>query len=365
MKAQLIDPDSKSQATPAVSEHSAVMSNAQPLSSQVLEIDSSNIQAAKSALESPESVVLSTRATSTSGSIIRPLLKVSPPTPHGKKPGRYKVTLRRATLAQPFGVCLDATSAARKVLIGEDEERVGLRKGDEVLRINQRLVKDIEDANVILAAALNVELELQHYEQAPPPAASCEFFDSMGCETPTCRLPFCGERQVHQPRHSMRQLLSTSGPVLTEGHTFAVQIVRASLVQPFGLFFRDGPDEALHIEQDLPQYGLQAGDRVLNINSHSDMNSAQAEAILENSMNVWLECQREKSSVAISEALPLEDIDIEMSKEGVFCEGSLSNFAGIFGICCSSQNTTAHEDVYSICTDVNRAVQSPRQRLYF
>lgn len=327
-------------------------------------------QVRKDNADSPESALLSTRATSTSGSIIRPLLKVSPPTPHGSTPGRYKVTLRRATVAQPLGLAIEQSSTTRKILIGEDEDRVGLRKGDEVLRINKRAVKNMEEARVLLAAALHVELELQHHEQGSTQTAGCEILEGVGCEMPACRFLCCGERQVHQPQHSMRQLLSTSGPVLTEGQVFAVQIVRASLIQPFGLVFVDGPDEALLVKEDLPQYGLQAGDRVLNINSQSDLNNTQAQAILEDKMNVWLECRRdEQSAVVITEALQIEDIDVDMSKPGVCCEGfvmqdvpkTLSGggqstgikgfFSSIFQQC-SCQGIAEQERSYTIQTDV-------------
>jgi hypothetical protein len=140
----------------------------------------------------------------------------------------------------------------------------------------------------------------------------------------------------------------------------------ASLVQPFGLVFEDGPDEALYVKEDFPQYGLQAGDKVLQINNRSDLTCADAEALLEPTMNVWIECRRfDLSANAICEALPLEDIDDELARQHVCMEAAVccdvgnmqetkkplsnsSTFGGIFALWCSAQDVAKEESAQTV-----------------
>jgi hypothetical protein len=247
----------------------------------------------------------------TSESIIKPLLKVSPPTPHGSHPGRYKVLLQRATLSQPFDFAIEQLGDAGPLVIGEDEERLGLRKGDEVIRINGQNPRRVEDAKLILDRSKSVELHLQHHEKGFEHTSAC--FD----ELDTCGLGCNIQRQTFKVQHPLRPLLATSGPVqLTDDSAFQVQILRTSLVQPLGLGLVIGPEEAVLVKQDFPQYGLLEGDRVISINNIcvDNLRFEEVEAFLDSSMDVWLECHRDGMTAdRICEALLLDDLEEEMA----------------------------------------------------
>jgi len=205
------------------------------------------------------------------------------------------------------------------VVIAKEEERLGLRHGDEVLRVNGEVMRNLKQFRRTLDSSFTADLLLQHHEKAFKATTGCIDDTICGIGIPSV------EQQPFKIEHAMRRLLATSGPVQLEaGANFMVQIARTSLMQSFDLDLSAcvDPDggfvgKTLFIKQDALQYGLRAGDKVLRINGISNLSADTAEALLENAMNVWLECSRDDMSVesfGIGEATLLDDIDIEPRK---------------------------------------------------
>merc|ERR1719247_3335150 len=294
-------------------------------------------------------------------SVMRPLLKVMPPTPDGSEPGRYKVSLHRATVAQPFGIGgrnFDGDNGP--VVIIKDDERIGVRRGDQVLRVNGRSVNHVSDIRKLMDSSLLVDLQLQHHEQGLKPSSGCmpslDFIDDTTCgaEVRLEQQPF-GEIV-----HDMLRLLETSGPVpLDLGSTFMVHIARTSLLQPFDLVFEERPHtreyaKAMFIKRDTPQYGLRAGDQILHINGIAELSPKSAEALLEDATNVYMECHRESlhpSEPILSEAtLDLDDIESKPLKRRAGYMGTAEDYAswlswlGLPGLALCSDEIQARDE---------------------
>mmetsp|Transcript_77752 Transcript_77752/g.134904 ORF Transcript_77752/g.134904 Transcript_77752/m.134904 type:complete len:432 (+) Transcript_77752:98-1393(+) len=244
----------------------------------------------------------------------RSLLKASPPIPHGSRPGSYKIYLRRATTSQPFGLAFSMAWEGGPLIIAEDAPHIGIRKGDEVVKVNGHRLSSLAECQHALDSSTTLDLQLHHHEQGySTKSDSC--VDDLSCGFSAAKTNF------KMPTR-MRDLLLVSGPVSSPGgETFIVHIIRASLVQRFHLEIdsmeepfsaRDAVnmDEVVVVKQDAPQYGLLKGDKVLRVNGMPSASAWQDK--FENSMSVWLECSRHESQrglVLRLEAPSLEDLD--------------------------------------------------------
>lgn len=200
------------------------------------------------------------------------------------------------------------------LIIAEDAPHIGIRKGDEVVKVNGYRFLTLAECQYALDSSTALELQLHHPEQGySTKSGSC--VDDLSCG-------FSSSKTSFQMPARMRDLISVSGPVYSAGgDSFTVHIVRASLLQRFHLVIgimeepfsaNDAVDseEVMLVKQDAPQYGLLKGDRVLRVNGMSTISAWQDK--LENSMSVWLECSRHESQrglVLRLEAPGFEDLD--------------------------------------------------------
>uniref|UniRef100_A0A7S0B844 PDZ domain-containing protein n=1 Tax=Pyrodinium bahamense TaxID=73915 RepID=A0A7S0B844_9DINO len=178
-----------------------------------------------------------------SNTSLLPLLKASPPTPVGRIAGRYKVNLWRSSGGQPYGISFGSGSRAGEIVIAEDAPHLGLRKGDEVISINGQYVERVRECGQILTNSRDLELQLYHREPADDAEAEHHLTPLCGMCRESHGLPTCCEPCFNPPEprcraqaFPLRDLLLTTGPVPIDVYgSFAIQIVRISRKQPFGL----------------------------------------------------------------------------------------------------------------------------------
>lgn len=75
--------------------------------------------------------------------VLNPVLRVSPPTPVGSLPGRYRVRIWRAAPDVPIGINF-GQGATNPVVVLDDVPHLGIRRGDEVLRLNDEFVESLQ-----------------------------------------------------------------------------------------------------------------------------------------------------------------------------------------------------------------------------
>lgn len=255
-----------------------------------------------------------------------PLLKASPPTPVGTVKGRYCVRIKRASLRQPFGLTFQATEgandsrhgASNSITIAEDLPHLGVRKWDELVRVNQRTPKSVDECRKILAESALLDLVLQHREPgdsdvaaesaevvAPvafsprgPPVAPSMF----SCwAQPIPEQPEEFKPDMKQPELPFRTLLSTTRiAVLDESRgEFNLILQRASLKQRFGISFtaehigRRRQQPAIVIAEEMPHVGLCHGDRLVSINGIPPASGTECRRVLERSMAISLHLRRQ------------------------------------------------------------------------
>jgi len=284
------------------------------------------------------------------------LLKASPPHPIGRVPGRYRVQLWRASLAQPFGIGLITAESGIGVCISTDAVHLGLRKGDEVLNMNQKRVNSVSDCNHLMANSHSLEMQLHHREGQ----VETRFEDACalcGNIPESMNSPVCCDMCLNPPEpkcraHSwpLRDMLLTSGPIpLDDNGTFSLQIIRMSQQQPFGLVFAlsspdnkatetmsrssakpscgsesttaswgDRPDtpsvtndtasipdigvdaatagQQLFIKGNLQQFGLMDGDQLMQINGVPINEVEVCKDMLKNAMTLTLDFRRKEGN---------------------------------------------------------------------
>mmetsp|Transcript_19043 Transcript_19043/g.44771 ORF Transcript_19043/g.44771 Transcript_19043/m.44771 type:complete len:365 (+) Transcript_19043:115-1209(+) len=256
-----------------------------------------------------------------------PLLKASPPTPVGRVAGRYKVYLWRLSTAQPYGISFGKSNLGM-VIVAEDAPHIGIRSGDEVLSLNRQAVADVWQCSQVLATARDLELLMYHREddslaehgQTPLCGQCLSPRDAPPCCEPCLNPP---EPRCRARCFPLRDLLQTTGPIpLDIGGSFAMQIVRVSRKQPFGLVLavtpqsgdgKSGPLEPLvasdsdyddegglgesepvvmFIKEHLPHLGLLEGDELVQINGMPANSVEVCRLALRTSMTLSLEFRR-------------------------------------------------------------------------
>lgn len=210
------------------------------------------------------------------------LLRASPPIPVGSLPGRYKVRLWRAAADLPWGLAFGRGSLPRAAVVAEDAIHLGLRKGDEVLSVNNVYVETVEQCLELLEGSTAVELLLYHRETAAPSSGlshlltdpttwSCPGQCVPGtlcyCDASSCghdatdidpyydSIFYPKQSQVRAKKFYMQTMLRTTGRVQPEGADLVqVHIMRMSLEQKFPFSLR----EALQLpgEELSPQASL-------------------------------------------------------------------------------------------------------------
>eukprot|EP00747_Dinoflagellata_sp_TGD_P186148 gnl/TRDRNA2_/TRDRNA2_43039_c0_seq1.p1 gnl/TRDRNA2_/TRDRNA2_43039_c0~~gnl/TRDRNA2_/TRDRNA2_43039_c0_seq1.p1 ORF type:complete len:368 (-),score=63.77 gnl/TRDRNA2_/TRDRNA2_43039_c0_seq1:196-1251(-) len=252
---------------------------------------------------------------------LRTLLKCSPPMPVGSN--RYCVRLRRASLRIPFGITFAADQSA--ITIAEELPHLGMGKYDELVLVNNLKPGTVDDARRLLLQSLSLELYLQKREPGGSSSWSSGGLSSFAC---------CRPRLDGMP---MTELLSATNPVATDVHgEFEITIVRRSLSQKFGVGFTAQQRGArrsavIIISEDIPDYGLRMGDRLMSINNAPVANAMECRRFLERLMQITLLMKR-PSSYSANDAgkmnldeFPLDpviepmELEEEAGGRGYFC----------------------------------------------
>jgi len=278
---------------------------------------------------------------------LRPLLRVSPPTPVGPVTGRYSVRIKRASLKQPFGVAFQAEDDV--ISIAEDLPHLGLRRFDQLVTVNAVRPDSVKECKRILADSATLELVLQHREAfgdapGPPsravPVLSCwtcsaltnadvvvstrenpvQGFGDVGCCVPL--IPVIRGRNTISTQNQlpMRTLLSvTPIRVLDEFNgEYEIMMQRASLKQRFGVSFTaeqvqknrgDTPSKRIVASEDMLHIGLRKGDQLLVINNIAPSVGTECRQILERSMSVHMKLRRDMQRYATTPASILEPVE--------------------------------------------------------
>lgn len=182
---------------------------------------------------------------------LAPLLKASAPIPLGRLPGRFKVQLWRASLEQPIGISVGVDPFG-SVVLAEDATHLGLRSGDEVLRLNGRYIHDVKQCRQIIEAARELEIEVYHRERQYPCSSGAEksfiqvpaHQNCFPCFSEPHTLPvWCDpcfnppESRCRAEEWPLRDLLLASmpEPVDSSDEFFRLRIQRNSQKQSFGI----------------------------------------------------------------------------------------------------------------------------------
>jgi len=238
---------------------------------------------------------------------LMPILKASPPMPVGSITGRYRVTLVRASMRQPFGVTLQAVELLGRteaINVMEDLPHMGIRRSDELISVNGRKPETIRECNDLLTRAMSVTLVLQHWEpgkysarrlgsgvESPePPLVQRSFW----CDEPS------REEQSPEPAQPLRTLLATARPATSDENdgTFHTRIQRTSLKQLFGISLtaeqpkEKGQRASIVVAETLPHMGLMQGDQLLLINGVKPVSGLECCRIMERCMTIRLNLRR-------------------------------------------------------------------------
>mmetsp|Transcript_101941 Transcript_101941/g.263467 ORF Transcript_101941/g.263467 Transcript_101941/m.263467 type:complete len:557 (-) Transcript_101941:116-1786(-) len=174
------------------------------------------------------------------------LLKVSPPMPVGRVAGRYMVRLWRSSTAMPYGMTfISGPAGGSNVVVAEDAPHLGLRRGDELLSINGKTIESVRKCGEVLASAKDLELLMYHRETVQG-GGEVRVICGSTCLEPY-DLPTCCDACFSPPEprcrarcFPLRDVLLSSHPVPADQDQpgiFAIQIVRISRKQTFGLAF--------------------------------------------------------------------------------------------------------------------------------
>eukprot|EP00747_Dinoflagellata_sp_TGD_P074434 gnl/TRDRNA2_/TRDRNA2_158315_c0_seq7.p1 gnl/TRDRNA2_/TRDRNA2_158315_c0~~gnl/TRDRNA2_/TRDRNA2_158315_c0_seq7.p1 ORF type:complete len:407 (-),score=67.06 gnl/TRDRNA2_/TRDRNA2_158315_c0_seq7:130-1350(-) len=316
---------------------------------------------------------------------VRPLLKASPPMPVGPIAGRYKVRMKRASFSQPFGISFQDGAPMAAAVVGEDVPHLGVRKGDEVERVNDCTISNLVQCNTLVGASTSLELQLYHREPGTRSAGKCVCCGSRLAECCVCFAAPEPRCKNHLPE-PMRGLLFTSGPVpQDDSGTYVVQIVRTSLKQEFGFNYdvnqqprdvsfdtqegmpKDGGIESTTVVmRNTPHFGIRDGDVLLNINGVQAGDTMTWQSALDSQMTVALALQRHERFGPVQRAEELlqiidleEGSDISMPVKSQSWFRWLQDSGNIFGCCTSGagQVLEAKEDLVECHPANSRSVE--------
>lgn len=227
-----------------------------------------------------------------------PLLKADPPTLVGGAAECYSVYIRRASLCQRYGVSFDAAETVDRrlwaITIAEDLPYLGIGRGDQVVSVNQRVPRSVDECRSILERAMSIDLVLQRRQ--PDKWASRPSGKAAG-----------------------GVLLSVTQATITDARIgeFRLTMHRNSQRQRFGLVFepippkRRGEELAIIVADDMPHLALQRGDRLVSLNGVRIRNKRICSQILGTAMSLHLIMRREHGSLSSLEhqVEPLDDYE--------------------------------------------------------
>jgi len=166
---------------------------------------------------------------------VLPLLVASQPPDLQAFGGRYTMAIKRASLKQPFGLSFHGTEGSdrqlSKISIAQDFPQFGIQRFDELVFVNQRRPKSIQECRSILQEALSLTLVL---ERRPHETE----IETIACPDP-CGKTGCAAACSNKPSEAMRHVLAITKPTVLDHDRleFEVVVQRCSLAQKLGISF--------------------------------------------------------------------------------------------------------------------------------
>lgn len=173
-----------------------------------------------------------------------PMLKVSPPIPVGRLPGRFKLQIWRASNDLLLKLPLGTWQTEGEVVAMSAAPHLGVAEGDEVLSINDVVIQDLAHAAELLEQS-GPQMEINFYhkesgimfeEETPLDAMCC----SVMCSHRTLPI-WCDffynppEPRCRAKSWKLHDVLAASKVKELPGNIWQVRLQRFSMKQSFGL----------------------------------------------------------------------------------------------------------------------------------
>jgi len=248
---------------------------------------------------------------------VLPLLVASRPPYMQAAGGRYTVAIKRASLKQPFGLSFHGTEGSdmqiTKITIAEDLPQFGIQRFDELVFVNQRRPKSIQECRSILQEAFSLTLVLDRRSQEGET-------ECLACPDP-CGNTGCAAACSNGSSEAMRQVLAIIKPRVLDHDRleFTVVVQRCSLAQKFGINFSTDrkkekkKDDHLDIKvgTSVPQMGLKKGDKLVSINGVVPKSKMKCLHIYQTSLVVKMVFRRKSARKLAKLKAKLQEIDQE------------------------------------------------------